>query len=340
MTSFSLRSTSIDISDQSRVGEARRIAASLAKQLGLDEDHSGKVGIVVTEAANNLAKHAQQGQIILRPLLDPATCGIEILSVDRGPGMKNPQACLRDGFSTAGTTGNGLGSIARLSSEFDIYSLPNIGTALVSRIWMKPSAVSSRLEMGAVCLPMAGEHACGDNWFFKTADHRHLIALADGLGHGTDAAHAANEAIRIFEEKSDGKLAEVLQKAHSALRSTRGVAMSLVDVGLESRVVRFAGIGNIAGSLLDGASSRSMVSHNGTLGGAVQRFQEFIYSWPTDGLMVLHTDGLMTRWSLDPYPGLRARHPSLIAAILYRDFQRDRDDTTVLVVRERSRRTP
>lgn len=64
----------------------------------------------------------------------------------------------------------------------------------------------------------------------------------------------------------------------------------------------------------------------------MRRRQAFTYPWSPDAVVVLHSDGLRTRWRLDAYPGLARRHPSLIAGVLYRDFARRRDDVTVLVV--------
>ena len=47
----------------------------------------------------------------------------------------------------------------------------------------------------------------------------------------------------------------------------------------------------------------------------------------------MHSDGISARWSLDDYPGLVRRHPGVVAGLLYRDFQRESDDATVIVVR-------
>jgi hypothetical protein len=85
--------------------------------------------------------------------------------------------------------------------------------------------------------------------------------------------------------------------------------------------------------LLSPAGSRGLFTHNGTVGAQVRKVQEFEYAWPDGGLLVMHSDGLQTRWSMDPYPGLMARHPAVVAGVLYRDFQRGRDDATVLVLR-------
>jgi hypothetical protein len=77
-----------------------------------------------------------------------------------------------------------------------------------------------------------------------------------------------------------------------------------------------------------------MVSHNGIVGSNMRKVQEFTQAWQPGSLLVLCSDGLNTRWDLNRYPGLADRHPSVIAALLYRDFARRRDDVTVLVLRE------
>jgi hypothetical protein len=73
------------------------------------------------------------------------------------------------------------------------------------------------------------------------------------------------------------------------------------------------------------------VSHNGTLGFQFRRLQQFEYAFGTGALLVMHSDGLSARWNLDDHPGLRQRHPAVIAATLHRDHSRGRDDSTVVV---------
>src|SRR5262249_30277769 len=115
---------------------------------------------------------------------------------------------------------------------------------------------------------------------------------------------------------------------------TRGAAVSVANVHRAPPLVTFAGVGNVSGAIcLDGVV-RQTVSHNGTLGREARQMREYSYPWAGDALIVMHSDGLTSPWSLESYPGLRQRHPALIAAILYRDFNRKRDDVTVLVGRE------
>jgi len=97
------------VTEPSQVGEARRAAVALANLLGFDETEIAKVALVVTETASNLVKHAAGGIVLLTPIESGGVVGVEVLALDRGPGVADLAACLRDGFSTAGTPGTGLG---------------------------------------------------------------------------------------------------------------------------------------------------------------------------------------------------------------------------------------
>jgi serine/threonine protein phosphatase PrpC len=160
-----------------------------------------------------------------------------------------------------------------------------------------------------------------------------MLLVADGLGHGPDAHAAAREAVRLFHGSRQSEPVAVLEALHAGLRATRGAAVGIAGIDLGRSTVRYAGVGNIAGSILSRGGTRSLVSHNGVAGHEARRIAEFSYPFPDGALLVLHSDGLSSRWSLDPYPGLAERHPALVAGVLYRDFKRGRDDVTVVVAR-------
>ncbi len=102
---------------------------------------------------------------------------------------------------------------------------------------------------------------------------------------------------------------------------------------MQSGPVRYAAVGNISSALVAAGAIRRMVSLPGTVGLQARRIQQFAYEWAPEAVLVMHSDGVATRWDLSAYPGLVLRHPSLVAGVLYRDFARHRDDATVLVVR-------
>jgi anti-sigma regulatory factor (Ser/Thr protein kinase) len=324
------------INEASAAAEARRAATALAQMLDFDKTAGGRVALVVTEAATNLAKHAVQGQLLLRAVEREGVAGLDVLALDQGPGMANVSESLRDGYSTSGSPGTGLGAMMRLADEFDLHSFRGKGTAIFARVWSrKLPALTGKplLEIGVVCRPKPNEMECGDAWAVEWRDGHCVILVADGLGHGPDAAAASMEAVKVLRTQSRLAPAALVQFAHGALRSTRGAALAVAELDL-AKEVRYAGIGNIASVVLVPGGNRHLVSHNGIVGHEVRKVQEFVYPWSSDALLVMHSDGLATHWTLDQYPGLAQRHPSLIAGVLYRDFTRGRDDVTVLVARQ------
>jgi anti-sigma regulatory factor (Ser/Thr protein kinase) len=334
------RTIMLAIDDATMASEARWSAAELAVHLGFDETQRGKLAIVVTEAATNLSKHAKDGEIVIQGLQSGTISGVDILSLDRGPGMDDVDRCRADGYSKAGSLGAGLGAMARLSAFFDIHSLVGVGTVSLARLWAEPVTqriISAGMEFGATCVPMAGEEVCGDSWCIEDVEGRVLVLVVDGLGHGPQAADAAREAVRIFRNTAALGPAEVIRAADAALRSSRGAALAVARIDSQRGEVQFAGIGNISGAIVnpvDLTSRTSMVSHNGTVGHAVRKIQEFIYPWAPNSLLVMHSDGLGTHWQLSRYAELATCHPGLVAGALYRDFRRSRDDATIVVVRE------
>lgn len=347
-------STLIPVTEESQIAMARRMAVNLANDSGMTETEAGKVAIIVSEAARNLVRYAQHGEILLRPLGDPENGhgqGIEVLVLDKGPGMTDVARSLRDGFSTGGTSGTGLGAIRRLATDFDIFSQPGKGTAILAQCLaeqpvgsaapatrVEASSVAAPLSIGGVNLAVRGETACGDAWATERRGRRELYLVADGLGHGPLAAEASREAVRKFLQvvrQSPTYLgpSQLIEAAHGAMRATRGAALAVTEIDQGARTVRFAGIGNIAASLYTLSEERKMASLNGIVGGEMRKVQEFSYPWTPDTTLIMHSDGLNTQWALRNYPGLISRHPSLIAGVLYRDFVRGRDDVTVVIAK-------
>ncbi len=327
---------SIAVREQSQIAEARRRAATVATGLGGSESAVSNVSIIATELATNLVRHANGGEVFVQPWDDAEGKGIEILALDKGGGMADIAACFEDGFSTAGTPGNGLGAVKRLATMTDVWSRPGMGTALMVRLRLAQAGKAARppFTWGALCRPIEGETECGDGWGVTYDQDRIAFLVADGLGHGPLAARAAKEAIRIFRDRAMKEPSEgVLQAIHRGIASTRGAAAAIADWRFDGSDLTFSGVGNIAGTVLVNGQAKKTVSMSGTLGHTMRTVRAFSYPAPPGALLVMHSDGLTTSWSLDNYPGLLACHPALIAGVMYRDFRRGRDDATVLVAR-------
>lgn len=326
---------SVGVNDQSGVAEARRATTDLAQRSGFSEVDTGKLALIATELSTNLLKHGSGGEILIGTYQDDESQGIEVLALDQGAGMSNVAACLEDGYSSAGTAGHGLGAVVRQSHYVDIGSWPGLGTAVLARVAPgkrpagKPPASAT---WGGVSIPKAGQEVCGDAWSVSNTGDVRTLLLADGLGHGSEAAEAAVAAVRLFHRYSGHTVTNLIEYVHSGLRSTRGAAVSIARFDPATKSVTFSGIGNVAGMIAANGETKRMVSMAGTAGFSVRKIQSFDYPFER-GLLILYSDGLASSWSIDRYRNLANLHPSLIAAILYRDFNRRRDDATVLVAR-------
>ena len=329
-----VRQRAFFIEDASGVGEARRHASATARELGFSVERAGAVALAVTEAGTNIVKHAQRGTLLVQPVVDGEARGIELFALDRGPGIANLAACLRDGQSTAGSAGIGLGALSRLSAAFDVYSHGGAGTALRCLLWAgQAPQPSAEIEFGGVCVPLRGETVAGDDWHLHGARGRYVLLVVDGLGHGPEAAEAAAAATAAVQRAFERTPAEQIQTAHAAMRSTRGAAAAIVELKPSTGVGTFCGIGNIGCFVRAEGKSRSLASHNGILGHQMRTVQEFSFPFPPRALLYAYSDGLTSRWDPSTYPGLESRHPALVAATLYRDHNRGRDDATLAVVR-------
>ena len=324
------------ITEPSEVAAVRRSACALAEACGFSEVRTGEVALVVTEAATNILKFATSGEILIRSLERNETVGLEILAIDSGPGMTNVPHYMGDGNSTAGTYGLGLGTIERLSDEFDIFSDADKGLVLFSILW-KDRVIQDDLgwQIGAICLPIASEDVSGDAFEIRVTHNDCTILLSDGLGHGYAAAEASRAAQEVILDNDDSSPSLLLQKCHKALKGTRGAAIAISCIDRAQCELRFAGVGNIVACLFDNHSRRHLVSHNGIVGNNLLKIQEFTQSWDTHHFLIVHSDGINTRWDLNQYPGLSNAHPLLVAGVLYRDFSRGRDDVSVVMLRDK-----
>ena len=327
----------IRIEDASGAGEARRQAAALARSMGLSDEDSGKIAIIVTESATNIARHAGRGAILIRALERDGRVGVELTAVDTGPGIANIGQAMEDGFSTGGTAGNGLGALKRLPTWFDIHSSSTDGTALCAHIWSAARPVGlndAGFDFGVVNIPKPGQDICGDSWAIDERPGRSLFMVVDGLGHGAEAALASAAAVRAFHDNADHGAGDILDAIHAALHATRGAAVAVAEVFASDGNVKFAGLGNISGTLHVNGEVRHMVSHDGTAGHNARRMSEFNYPWTKDTLLLMHSDGLSRRFSLSDRAGLSSRHPSIITAVLYAHHCRHTDDVTILAARQ------
>ena len=320
----------VPITDTSSVGEARRKALLAAQRLGFDESRSGELALLATESSRNVLLHGGGGEVVISGMQEEGTSVARILAMDNGPGIANVAQAMVDGYSTAGTMGGGMGAMQRMATALEIFTGKK-GTVLL--LELGEAAPPDRLRVAGIALPFPGERFCGDGWAVHHTAGRMVVLLVDGLGHGMDAADAAQEAIATFRKRQDLAPGEILGYLHDALKKTRGAVAAVAEILPQEGTLTYAGVGNISAVVLAGGGSRNLVSHNGTLGMVTSRIQEFRVPWTADAVLVLHSDGLQSKWDISSYAGLITRHPAVIGGTLLRDFRRQRDDASVVVVK-------
>ncbi|HEY1572059.1 MAG TPA: SpoIIE family protein phosphatase [Pseudonocardiaceae bacterium] len=333
--------TTVDVSwlaveDTTAVAAVRRAADALARRLGFAEQRVAEVGIVATELASNLRKHADEGVLLLRS----ARTGdgqplVELVAVDSGPGMAEPARSWQDGRSTAGSLGIGLGAVARLADSHDLLSEPGRGSVFVARLHARAGGGRPAIDDSIAGLTRAvtGETVCGDAYVARRHAGRLSIMVCDGSGHGPLAAAASQRAVRVFCEGEPGPPEAAVARIHAALEGTRGGAVAVAEHDPVTGTVRYAGVGNISGSLLTANGRQSMVSLPGIAGYQARPIRAFEYSAAPGAVLVMHSDGLTDRWTADGRHRLLAAAPVLVAGVLLREAAVRRDDASVVVAR-------
>ncbi len=307
----------------------------MAESAGFTGHRLAEVEIIIAEITSNLVKYSPKGGMILaRPIALPFA-GFEMIAIDNGPGMSKPLKMMEDGTSTGKTLGQGLGAIRRLSDLFDLYSLPGWGTVLHARVLLdkKKKAPEEAWEVSVLNVCKKKEFVCGDTWVIDRSGKRMRIAVMDGLGHGVAAAAAAVAAAGSFRSAPQGRPSDQLRILHTDLKKTRGVVATIAYLDDTNNQIMYSGVGNITMKIISSGQLRGCLSYNGIVGHIMpSTLNDHIAQWEkrTDTL-VMHSDGLSSRWDLQKYPNILQHSAMMLCGALYKDFDRDNDDSTVLV---------
>ena len=356
----------IKIKDETSVGVARRAVHRFASAADFTETELAELDIVAQEIATNAVRYAADGGELhftdSFSIESERRGSIELFYWDKGPGIYDLEAAMRDSYSTGGGLGGGFGAIRRLTDEFDIYSTVSPptgrltyadarrtthGTALLCRKRAKSfstekhnpkesAATDLARRIGVWSRAIEGEEANGDAWFVREnqAGDQMLLAVVDGLGHGKGANEAACAALEVLEEWSGGEaLDEIIHATHDALRSTRGAVLGLMLIDRAREQMHYAGVGNTSARVINAPAPARPVSSNGTLGARLGKVSVWTYAWSPETIVIMTTDGVSFSWDIAAYPGLLTKEAQMIAGVLMRDYGRASDDATILVAR-------
>ncbi|WP_269855870.1 ATP-binding SpoIIE family protein phosphatase [Streptomyces sp. RPT161] len=332
----------VPVHDSTRVRDVRVAVEAACGHTGLTADRTADADLVATELATNLLRHAGGGRVLIDTPNDGQPV-VQILAVDHGPGIPDVLAALRDGYSTSTSLGAGLGTCRRVADAFDLHTVLGRGTVVLARLADRGAARAGAARpaeelprVGGVHVALEAEHS-GDAWAYVRGENRLTLMLADGLGHGPEAARASTTAVDELRRMPDLTPAEMLRRLDSALRRTRGAAIALVQLAHGTDRLVVAGVGNIGARLRTDGTWHSLLSRPGIVGAYLPALiPERQVPWNQDSLLVLHSDGLPSRWIPPQDARLDAHDPAVIAAVVLRDASSSarpaRDDTTVAVM--------
>ncbi|RFM26873.1 SpoIIE family protein phosphatase [Deminuibacter soli] len=326
--------------DRSYTAVIKKEIHALAGKCAFKANEMAEIDIVVAELISNLLKYAVNGRLLVKTCIDAKEAGLEIIAIDDGPGIPDLSLAQVDGITThKKSLGMGLGAIKRLTSVFQVFSKVGWGTIILVRKYVGSSnEVARKLKMtlGAVIVPKPGEQVCGDGLYTRLDHQGARIFMADGLGHGKEAALAAIQAITAFADNRDDNAINILRTLHqtSSVRKTRGLVGTVLLINLRSGIIKINGIGNISSRLIFRGVIRNFLSYNGIIGLNIpSSMNEQSFDVEKGQLLIMCSDGIRTRWDLSKLPGIAKHDPNIIAAAIYKDFCRNTDDASVLVVK-------
>jgi negative regulator of sigma-B (phosphoserine phosphatase) len=200
----------------------------------------------------------------------------------------------------------------------------------------KPAA---RIEYGVAARPLRGEAVSGDRYVVRPVPGGVLLAVIDGLGHGVEAAKAAEAAVTILEAHAHEAVIPLMRRCHEALTTTRGVVMSVVSFNEVSCTATWLGVGNVAGALVraDGATAAShetLLTRGGIVGYQLPPLRASVISVGPGDMLGLATDGVAGGFTDELAPGEPAQP---VADRILDRYAKDTDDALVLIARCRAR---
>lgn len=329
--------TSYSIEDRSYIAYLKREIHKEVTAGNFTEQRAGEIDIIVSEICSNLIKYAASGEVLYRVehTADNESC-FEIIAMDKGPGIPDVSRVMRDGVSTGSTLGQGLGALERLSDTFNIYSIPDWGTIVYSRVTtLKNGFVRKEnfdLDIRGLVVAKPREVGCGDLYRVKRTNTDVRVFLGDGLGHGKFAQEAVQVASDFFFGTDESNPVDIIREMHEKVRRTRGLVGTIGILDRKMNVWRICGVGNILTRLYQGIVYKNYMAYNGTIGLNIPKsLNASTLPAERNQYLVMCSDGIRSRWDLTKFQSILKYDNMIMAASIYKDYNRGTDDSSILI---------
>lgn len=206
---------------------------------------------------------------------------------------------------------------------------------------METASGNGELDWGVATRALPGERESGDSHFVAETKTGWLLAVADGLGHGPEAAVAGRAFVEVLKQHVEERPVELIRLSHEALKNTRGSAASIVAIDRARSLLSWAGVGNVEG-VIRHADSAAMPTeyitmYGGIVGYRIPGLQPAFLRLLDGDILVLATDGIDS----DFVRAIGAPHPpNRLAGYILERYAKPTDDALVLVARWRFPSTP
>lgn len=326
--------TRIPIDGPAAAARAQQLAVALAVRCGFGEIATERLGQAAVVAAEDMLSHAGGGTLYLRPLqeevIGAAAPQVEMIALDRD--------------TAAGGRGHPAGEpvaperlavLSELASALDGY---DSGRGCALRMTLSPADRPMPMALPPVVVGVVG--ACGEADGVPAGVNiqsaRGLANVVMGLGRGADAAR------RVAALQGFGARVQQIERVREAMPALNGMALAAAQMEAAEGRVRVVGAGRFGACVLEPAASRAAVRRSlcradahaeARIAGQPSAVAQAQGAWPPHSLLVLHGDDLAWPWTLEALPGLLERHPSIVAAVLHRDFSRTPGSGCVLACR-------
>ncbi len=339
------------ISNDWDIGHTRRSIVEESKKLGFNPTELAEISIVINELCTNFIKHkAVDGTLNFKILNETDRVGIEITAQDKGPGIKDVDEVIKNGVSTKGTMGGGVGAIKRLMDSFEIYSnynnskyisfesnhpdLESIGTLIILKKWTSSSSKHEEndIKFSILSRPHPGLGVNGDHYFVKKFKDRCIFAVIDGLGHGVEANLAAKLVSEIINENTHKSTEDMLITINGGISHTRGAVAGIILIDTIKREFQYSAVGNIEFRYKSDGSTERFIPTSGILGAhSNKKIIVHRHVYEKGAIITMCTDGISNKWDYASYIDTFAFNPSAFANSILKDFGKATDDATILV---------
>jgi anti-sigma regulatory factor (Ser/Thr protein kinase) len=326
--------TLLPILDGASVSLARTKVREEGARLGLGEETIGALAIIISELANNQLAHGARGQVAVQAIERGGIAGLEIVAADEGRGFADPTRAFEGAARVTTSLGTGLAGVRSLSDEVDVDIRLGEGTCIRARKF--GARAPHRREVAILARPCTGERMSGDQAGFERTDDGLLLFVADGLGHGPEARKAADHVLRAIRRGEGLASVELLRAADAALARSRGAVGAVAQLDEADASIDFASVGNVATQVVRFRQTRMFTGSSFVLGmptAAPKRIASESIPVDTSDVIVMCSDGISSRFTLEERRDLLHASPVEIAHHVLETFGQDNDDATVLVAR-------